>query len=141
MAATQLTCNDCSRMCDSRSLFITSQPVQGVKLFGDISTGVFRPFVPPAFRDAAVSSLHSIAHPGVEATVKLVSSKFCWTGMRKFVRRFAQNCLSCQRSKVFRHVHLALPPSPSLAAILNTSMWIWLVRCRSLQVFLICLLW
>ncbi len=107
MATAQLTCNDCSRMCDSRSLFITSQPVQGVKLFGDISTGVFRPLVPLAFRDAAVASLHSIAHPGVEATVKLVSSKFCWTGMRKFVRRFAKNCLSCQRSKVFRHVHLA----------------------------------
>jgi IS30 family transposase len=27
--------------------------------------------------------------------------------MRKFVRRYAQNCLSCQKSKVHRHVHLA----------------------------------
>jgi hypothetical protein len=107
MAAAQITCADCSKMCDSRSLFITSQQLQGVKLFGDISTGVFRPLVPPAFRDAAVASLHNIAHPGVEATVKLVSSKFCWTGMRKFVRRYAQTCLSCQKSKVNRHVHLA----------------------------------
>ncbi len=114
MAAAQLTCNNCSKMCDSRSLFITSQPVQGVNLFGDISTGVFR--------DAAVSSLHSIAPPGGEATVKLVSSKFCWTGMRKFVRRFAQNCLSCQGLKYSATYILPQPPSPSLAVVLSTFM-------------------
>ncbi len=107
MAAAQLTCEDCSKLCDSKYLFITSQLVQGVKLFGDISTGVFRPLVPPAFRDAAVAALHSVAHPGVEATVKLVSSKFCWTGMRRYIRAYAQNCLNCQRAKVSRHVHLA----------------------------------
>jgi hypothetical protein len=76
MAAAQITCADCSKMCDSRSLFITSQQLQGVKLFGDISTGVFRPLVPPAFRDAAVASLHNIAHPGVEATVNLSAANF-----------------------------------------------------------------
>jgi hypothetical protein len=27
--------------------------------------------------------------------------------MRKYVRRYAQRCLSCQKSKVSRHVHLA----------------------------------
>jgi cleavage and polyadenylation specificity factor subunit 1 len=115
MAAAQLNCEDCSRLCDSRSLFITSQLVQGVKLFGDISTGTFRPLVPPAFRDAAVAALHNVAHPGVEATVRLVSSKFCWTGMRRHIRVYAQNCLNCQRSKVSRHVHLA----PAAIAVPN----------------------
>jgi hypothetical protein len=140
MAAAQLTCNDCSKMCDSKSLFITSQPVQGVKLFGDISTGVFSPLVPPAFRDAAVAALHSVAHPGVEATVKLVSSKFCWTGMRKYVRRYAQNCLSCHVLKYSATYTLPQPPSPFPAAVLNISMWIWLVHCHSLQDFCTCLL-
>jgi hypothetical protein len=107
MAAAQLTCTDCSKMCDSKSLFITSQLVQGVQLFGDVSTGVFRPLVPPAFRDAAVAALHSVAHPGIEATVRLVSSKFWWTGMRRYIWLYNQNCLSCQRSKVSPHVHLA----------------------------------
>ncbi|MFO0005479.1 MAG: hypothetical protein ACK559_30555, partial [bacterium] len=76
MAAAQVTCSDCSKMCDSRSLFISSQQIKGVKLFGDISTGVFRPLVPPAVRDAAVASLHNIAHPGVEATVNLSVANF-----------------------------------------------------------------
>ncbi len=51
MAAAQAGCADCSRMCDSKSLFITSKSIAGVELFGDISTGTFRPLVPAAFRD------------------------------------------------------------------------------------------
>jgi hypothetical protein len=107
MAAAQLTCADCSKMCDSKSLFITAKTTAGVKLFGDIFTGVFRPLVPPAFRESAAAAVHGVAHPGVEATVRLVTSKFCWPGIRKYVRRYAQQCLSCQKSKVSRHVHLA----------------------------------
>ncbi len=83
MAAAQPTCTDCSRMCDSKSLFITSRKVAGIELFGDISTGAFRPLVPPAFRESAAAALHGVAHPGVEATVRLVTSKFCWPGIRK----------------------------------------------------------
>jgi cleavage and polyadenylation specificity factor subunit 1 len=77
MAAAQPTCADCSKMCDSRSLFITTRKVEGIELFGDISTGTFRPLVPPAFRESAAAALHGVAHPGVEATVRLVTSKFC----------------------------------------------------------------
>ena len=113
MAAAQPDCTDCSRMCDSKSLFITSRKVGGIELFGDISTGPFRPLVPPAFREAVVAALHGVAHPGVEATVRLVTSKFCWPGIRKYVRRYAQRCLSCQKSKVSRHVHL----SPAAIAV------------------------
>ena len=102
MAAAQPDCADCSRMCDSKSLFITSRKIEGIELFGDISTGAFRPLVPPAFREAVVAALHGVAHPGVEATVRLVTGKFCWPGIRKYVRRYAQRCLSCQKSKVSR---------------------------------------
>ncbi len=86
MAAAQISCTDCSKMCDSRSLFITSRKVEGTELFGDISTGTFRPLVPPAFRESATAALHGVTHPGVEATVRLVTSKFCWPGIRKYVR-------------------------------------------------------
>ncbi len=113
MAAAQLTCTDSSRMCDSKSLFITSREVAGIELFGDISTGAFRPLVPPAFGEAATAALHGVAHPGVEATVRLVTSKFCWPGIRKYVPRYAQQCLNCQKSKVARHVHL----SPATIAV------------------------
>ncbi len=45
---------------------------------------------------AMAASLHGVAHPGVKATVRLVTSKFCWPGIRKYVRQYAQQCLSCQ---------------------------------------------
>jgi hypothetical protein len=110
-------------MCDSRSLFITAREVAGTKIFGDISTGAFRPLVPPAFREAATSTLHGVAHPGVEATVKLVTSKFCWPGIRRYVRRYAQQCVSCQKSKVARHVHLWWALFHSLLGSPTYSQW------------------
>jgi hypothetical protein len=69
MAAARPTCADCSRMCDSKSLFITTRKVAGIELFGDISTGTFRPLVPPAFHESAATALHGVAHPGVEDTI------------------------------------------------------------------------
>ena len=106
MAAMQMSCADCRVMADSKTLFIVARPVEGTSLLGDISTGPFRPLVPAAFRDAAVAAVHNVAHPGVEATVRLTSSKFCWPGMRRQCRQFAQQCLACQRGKIARHVHL-----------------------------------
>jgi len=58
-------------------------------------------------RDAVIASVHNVAHPGVEATVRLVSAKFCWPKMAKQVRLFAQQCIPCQKAKISTHVHLA----------------------------------
>jgi hypothetical protein len=52
---------------------------------GDVSTGEFRPLLPPQFRTAAFLSLHNIAHPDVRATCRLVSSRFCWPHLSKQV--------------------------------------------------------
>ena len=57
-----------------------------------------------------MNNLHATCHPGITATCKLVSSRFCWPGMAKEVREFAKNCLDCQRSKVSVHVHLQPDP-------------------------------
>ncbi len=54
-----------------------------------------------------ISSVHNVAHPGVEATVRLVSAKFCWPKMAKQIRLFAQQCIACQKAKVSTHIHLA----------------------------------
>jgi transposase InsO family protein len=49
-------------------------------------------------------SLHSLSHPGANATVKLVSDRFVWPGIRRDCREWVRSCLACQRSKVYRHV-------------------------------------
>ncbi|CAH8830081.1 unnamed protein product, partial [Trichobilharzia szidati] len=44
----------------------------------DISTGTNRPFVPLQCRKALFDHLHSLSHPGVRATVRLISERFVW---------------------------------------------------------------
>jgi transposase InsO family protein len=110
LAEAQAACPDVAAMQQSSSLNITSQLVDGVQLFGDVSTGTFRPLVPRALRHAVFSSLHELSHPGRRATRRLVSSRFVWPGLAKQVTTWASQCLACQRGKVTRHVHVLPEP-------------------------------
>nr|VZI36753.1 unnamed protein product [Spirometra erinaceieuropaei] len=50
----------------------------------DLSTGHERPFVPATLRRRVFNALHNLSHPGVRATVKLITDRFVWptsTGM------------------------------------------------------------
>ena len=69
----------------------------------DISKGSPRPWLPAPFRRAAFDSLHSLSHPGIRASRKLVAERFVWPGMNGDVSRWARTCLACQRSKIVRH--------------------------------------
>lgn len=112
MAVRQIVCHEVSKLKCSPSLQITSVPVGDVFLFGDVSTGVFRPLVPVVLRHAIFSSIHSISHPGIRATRRLVSSRFVWAGLANDVERWTRECLACQRAKVSRHTRLAAEPIP-----------------------------
>ena len=86
------------------SLRLRRIPVEGgLTLLCDESTGSPRPVLPDALRQPFTRGLHSLSHPGVEATVKLVSKRFVWPGMDRDVRRWTRSCLACQRSKISRH--------------------------------------
>ena len=74
-----------------------------VTLVCDVSKGTSRPFVPRPFRRAAFHSLHSLSHPGIRATQRLISDRFVWPGMNTDVRNWTRSCLQCQRVKVQRH--------------------------------------
>ncbi len=106
LAAAQLSCPDVSSMRASMALSIVSKPMGEHQLLGDVSTGEFSPLLPPQFRAAAFHSLHNIAHPGIRASCRLVSSRFCWPHLCKQVAALARTCLHCQRSKVHKHMHL-----------------------------------
>ncbi len=106
VAAAQSSCPDVASMHLSPSLQTVQQRVGGIQLLGDISTGVFRPFLPAQFRQTAIRSLHEVHHPGVRATCRLVSAAFCWPHMKKQTAVAARSCLGCQRGKTHHHVHL-----------------------------------
>ena len=84
-------------------------PTADVTLMCDTTTGVPRPYVPPEFCRKVFDSLHSLSHPGIRATQRLITARYVWPGINKDVRKWAQACLQCQRSKV--HQHTVTPTS------------------------------
>jgi hypothetical protein len=91
---------------NSTTLQITTQAVGDDTLLGDVLTAVFRPLVPIHHREAVFQSLHSIHHPGVWATCRLIAARFCWPQMAKAITLMARACLYCQQGKLHKHVHL-----------------------------------
>uniref|UniRef100_A0AAV2JZV2 Gypsy retrotransposon integrase-like protein 1 n=1 Tax=Knipowitschia caucasica TaxID=637954 RepID=A0AAV2JZV2_KNICA len=82
----------------------------GAALLCDISMDRPRPVVPATWRRRIFDAVHSLSHPGVKASVKLVGARFVWPGLRKDVKTWASTCVACQRAKVQRHVKAPLGP-------------------------------
>ncbi|CAI9714857.1 Hypothetical predicted protein [Octopus vulgaris] len=95
---------------NSTSLKFKMLPIHSCNshIWCDISTGFSRPFVPEKHRKNVFSSLHNLSHPGIEASLKLISSRFVWPGMNKDVRSWVKSCMQCQKSKVQRHIKAPL---------------------------------
>ena len=78
------------------------------EFYCDVSGTQPRPYVAREIRHDIFDRLHSLSHPGARQTIKLVSDRYVWPGLRRDCRQFVRNCLACQRSKVTRHVHSPL---------------------------------
>ncbi|CAH8847603.1 unnamed protein product [Trichobilharzia szidati] len=78
-------------------------PLSDTTIICDVSTGVHRPFVPQSCRKPLFEHLHSLCHPAVRATVKLISERFVWPKVNSNIRRWARQCLQCQTSKIHHH--------------------------------------
>ena len=90
----------------STSLQLVDLPLEGhntLTLLCDVSQGDPRPVVPEPFRRAVFHSIHDLAHPGANATCKLVRARFVWSGLNRDVRRWTRTCIPCQQSKIHRH--------------------------------------
>ncbi len=87
-----------------------------------------------ADRQAIFNAVHSLAHPGIRATRRLLTSRFVWKGAARDVNRWCRECTACNRGKTtkqhkstaspiaipacrFSHVHVDLVgPLPQSAA-------------------------
>jgi cleavage and polyadenylation specificity factor subunit 1 len=83
MAKEQRTCLDTQQLIANAN---HSLQVQGVAvgqhvLHGDVSTGIFRPLVPEGKRRLVFEKLHSVSHPGIRATRRLIASRYVWRGL------------------------------------------------------------
>ena len=62
-----------------------------------------RPLVPASFRQQIFNSLHTLSHPGICVTMKLIAEKYVWPGMNENVTSWAAQRQVCQGSKIDRH--------------------------------------
>lgn len=85
------------------------QPLESdVTIYCDTTTAPPRPFITPQLRKQVFEMIHGLHHPGATATVRLVTQRFVWPGIRKNCREWARQCLQCQKSKVTRHTKAPL---------------------------------
>ena len=83
----------------SSSLQIQPMPLlpSGSSILCDTSTGTPRPLVPLSWRRTIFDSLHSLSHPGIRATRRLLTSQYAWPGINADVRKWARSCIQCHR--------------------------------------------
>jgi len=100
------------------ALQLVKIPIPGtsVELYCDTSSGKPRPYVPSPLHPQIFNSLHSLSHPGIRASAKLISQRFVWPAFQKDCRTWARACQACQRSKVSHHTvtpvdNFTLPPA------------------------------
>ncbi|CAK1579001.1 unnamed protein product [Parnassius mnemosyne] len=92
------------------SLRLVKVPIPGTKtdLYCDDGTGNQRPYVPQNLRKQVFDSLHSLSHPGVKATTKMITERYVWPGVKRDCREWSKTCHPCQRAKITRHVSAPL---------------------------------
>ncbi len=105
------------------------------------------------------NAIHSVAHPGIRATRRMVSARFVWKGIGRDVAAMCHDCQHCQRGKVhkqpaaplhaiavpacrFSHVHVDLVgPLPTSAeghaylfTVIDRSMrWVEAIPLRNME--------
>lgn len=96
-------------------------PGTSIEVFCDVSSQPPRPYITPDFRQQVFDSLHNLSHPGRTTTVRLVTQRYVWPGIRKDCREWSRKCLKCQGTKITRHTYSPispfLPPSSRFAHI------------------------
>ncbi|TNN11539.1 Retrovirus-related Pol polyprotein, partial [Schistosoma japonicum] len=64
-----------------------------------IGEGTARLVYPRSYRSVIFDTLHNLSHPGVRATRKLITERFCWPKMNKDTKEWARTCMACQKNK------------------------------------------
>jgi hypothetical protein len=76
IAEAQKSCQDCQRAISSPSLKVISVQLDTTPVLVDVSSGVMRPLVPAPFCRQIFNHVHSLAHPGVRVTRRLIASRY-----------------------------------------------------------------
>ena len=100
LAKAQESCSEVLEMRTKGSLAVERVEVAGVPLWCDTSSAQLRPLVPLEHRKTVFEAVHGLAHPGIRATKRMVTSRFVWPGCSSDVAEWCRNCSGCARGKV-----------------------------------------
>ena len=103
MSIEQSKCESVIALVSSGCLNLKAFTIGNNKLLCDISTSNPRPIVPESFKKRVFIAIHSLSHPGIRTTVRLISSKFVWKKLSSDVKRWSRECLACQHAKIICH--------------------------------------
>jgi len=73
--------------------------VSGQRLICENSQGVLKPIVPVDCRRRIFENVHGLAHAGVRATRRMVTSRYAWPGCSRDVESWCRDCVQCARGK------------------------------------------
>lgn len=98
----------------SLKLRLVTFPNVDNNIYCDVNNSRVRPYLPPQYRRAVFDTLHGLAHPGIKASIKLISERFVWHGMKKDITSWTRACINCQKTKIQRHtqspvIHIDTP--------------------------------
>ena len=93
MALHQILHIEVVEMRASSTLILSCQPLQDLLLYGDTSTGTFRPLVPVSPRQAVFELLHNSSHPVMRATRRLIYSRFVWPKLTNQGSTWVRECM------------------------------------------------
>ena len=80
----------------------------------DTTTNAPRIILPQSYQFNEFHRIHDLCHPGTNATLKQIKSKYVWPGMRANIREWCRQCEKCQKNKVSRHTKSELKQLPDL---------------------------
>ena len=88
-------------------------PESSKSVLCDFTLGRPRPFVPASLRKKIFLTIHSIGHPSITSTKRLIADRYVWPGLAKDVTLWTRACLDCQASKVNRHTKAPITAMPN----------------------------
>lgn len=78
-------------------------PLCNSPIYCNINKDCVRPYIPEQFRKLVFDKSHSISHPGIRSTRKIITQRYFWPDMNRDINKWCKECISCQKVKVHRH--------------------------------------
>ena len=76
-------------------------PASQTSIIGDTSIGTFSVVVPTSLTKRDFDTMHSLSHPGIKGTQRMIGDRFVWHGMKRNITKWCRTALSARSVKFF----------------------------------------